>query len=91
MSVADTSLAAYHDPENSSRRMTQRDRVYHYIVMHPNSTNRQIANALGLEHSTVAGRVNELKKRDLVLSGGVRDGARVVRAIRDPEQLELLH
>lgn len=87
--MATTSLQAYHNPDNAVKRMTQRDKVLNVITQQPNVTARDVAKVLGIEHSTAAGRINELKNAGLVEVSGIRNGAKQVRAVE--AQGELFH
>lgn len=71
--VAETSLQAYSDLRKSGKSSTQRARVFALLLEHPKGmTNAEIGAALGIQASTVAGRVNELKKCGHAAVLGVR-------------------
>lgn len=56
MTVAHTSISAYHDTDRSCIRAA----IVGLLSQNPAMTRRQISQVLGLETSCVAGRVNEL-------------------------------
>lgn len=56
MTVAHTSIAAYHDTDRSCIRAA----IVGLLSQNPAMTRKLIATTLGLETSCVAGRVNEL-------------------------------
>ncbi len=67
MSVAQTSIQAYHAPDVRRTRVRQEDRVL--AVLEANGrplTIREIATQMGIADSTISGRLNELKDAGLV-------------------------
>lgn len=87
MTVAATSLDAYHDRNRLRREPSQRAKVLDRITHHPNETREEIAEATGLKLSSVCGRVNELMQLEQVVISGRRNGANTLRAA--PGQGEL--
>ncbi|WP_373078635.1 hypothetical protein [Zhongshania sp.] len=87
MTVAATSLDAYHDRNRLRREPSQRTKVLDRIIHRPDQTREEIALATGLKLSSVCGRVNELMQREQVVISGRRNGANTLRAA--PGQAEL--
>ena len=87
--VRDTSKLAYH----SLDKTTQSDKIYRYLLKKQVATRREIAMALGLDVSAVAGRVNEmlgdtleeLERRPCPITGILAHPVRL-----KPKQMELL-
>ena len=71
--MATTSLMAYDDLRKSGKSINQRATAFAYLVAHPEGrTNAELGDSLSLPASTVAGRINELKKAGKVVVLGYR-------------------
>ena len=71
--MADTSLGAYRELKSNGTNWRQIHFVLHELGKDPKGrTNAEIGDSLGLPASTVAGRVNDLKKSGAVIELGRR-------------------
>lgn len=90
--TATTSIHAYHDHEASGKASTQRARIMAYMRHQTRPVSRrEIARALGLETSTVSGRVNELMDVGIVAVGRMQcpvTGKKVHALKAVPEQID---
>lgn len=93
--VQETSIQCYHSHQQQFK--TQEEIIYDWIATHnkPAPTRREIAKAINLETSSVAGRVNELLAKKLIEESGKRKcsitGIRASTLIITPTQKKLFN
>ncbi len=84
--VKTSSSETYHS--TSAERNTLRHRIARYILMQTCSgkpvTRKDIARFMGIESSTVAGRVNEIEKNGIELDGKPYRLEYLERRVKDP-------
>ena len=81
MTVSQTSILSYYTLDKAKVNTLQRE-IYNLIKSDRTLSNRDIANALGLEICTVTGRVNELVEMGLVVSWAVKKDTRTNRTVK---------
>ena len=81
MTVSQTSILSYYTLDKAKVNTLQRE-IYNLIKQDKTLSNRDIANALGLEICTVTGRVNELVEMGLVVSWAVKKDLRTNRTVK---------
>ena len=86
MRVKETSIQTYY--ESSQERFTLRHHIARYILARTRQgqpvTRKDIARALELETSTVAGRVNEIEKQGISINGRQYQLQYLERRVKDP-------
>lgn len=68
--LQETSRMAYREIKFDGTRQTCLERVYLFLIGHPKSCNREVAEGTGLQINNVTARVNELRKMMLVDAAG---------------------
>lgn len=58
--IRETSKQVYKEINADGTTSKQQGKIISYLKVHPNVTRREIAQAMGIDVSSVAGRVNEL-------------------------------
>lgn len=72
MSVATTSIDAYHDHRDTGKLGQQAQQILSAMIEGERYSRRELARALGMELSSVCGRVNELLQIGLLAEGEPR-------------------
>lgn len=70
MTVSQTSLLAYHDPMKKKERMTNKERIFVFIAMNPDTTQPKIQREFRMKPNCVSPRVKELKDEGRVIVTG---------------------
>ena len=74
MTVAQTSILAYRDPDVQSKRMSVKRQVYEFIKANYNCTMAMFCNHTGMQPHRVSGRFGELvNEKKIIVTGEVHD------------------